>query len=253
VIDYVEQAIVGGDLKPGDRLPSERELGEKFGIGRASVREALRVLEHMEIVRSQPRDPRGPLILPLSLGPIRRSVELLANLGYLDLPELIQLRMVVDSTASLLASLRRTDQAIVSLERNMARMREAVPLGYTEFSVIDMEFHELVALAGGNKLMRLYGDLTRESVLNLIRQPIVDAADSKAHMLQSLRHHRAVFSAIVARDGARASRLVREGLYAYYSPYVGEEDRKVMAELVKESGGTADQRIFELSDEHSAG
>lgn len=245
VVEYVEKGIASGDLKPGDRLPSERELGEKFGIGRASVREALRILEHMEIVRSKPRDPRGPVILPVSLEPIRRSVGMLTNYGHLDVRELVELRMIVDSSACLLAALRRTQDDLVALERNMARMRESIRLGYSEFSSVDLEFHELVARAAGNELLRLYGDVTRESVVKLIQQPIMKAADGNAQMLQTLRRHRAVFDAIAARDGVQASRLVRENLYAYYHDYVGDADREVLAVLVRECGGRVDRRSYE--------
>ncbi|WP_051193367.1 FadR/GntR family transcriptional regulator [Nocardia jiangxiensis] len=252
VVEYVERGIASGEIKPGDRLPSERELGEKFGIGRASVREGLRILEHMEIIRSRPRDPRGPVVLPPSLEPVRRSVGLLTTYGYLDVAELVELRMIVDSSACLLAALRRTDDQLVAMERNMARMRESIPLGRSEFSLVDLEFHELVARAGGNKLVRLYGNLTRESVVKLIQQPIINAADGNAQMLHTLRHHRAVFDAIAARDGARASRLVRESLYEYYGDYVGDADRAVLAELVRQCGGTAGGRVSESSDDHGA-
>lgn len=238
VVDYVQKAIVTGELKPGDRLPSERELGEKFDMARTSVREALRVLEHMELVRSQPRDTRGPLILPISVGPVRRSVAMLTTAGGLGLAELVQFRMVADAAANLLAARRRSDEQLVALERNMARMRQSIAVGYAEFSLLDMEFHEIIAEAAGNKLVQVYGDVTREAVLNLIQRTILDADDQNALMLQSLRHHRAVFDAIETRDGLKASRLARESLYSYYADHVDAADREIMADLVHDCGGT---------------
>ncbi|MBB3051520.1 DNA-binding FadR family transcriptional regulator [Prauserella isguenensis] len=238
VIDWVQHGIAVGELNPGDRLPSERELVDKFGIGRASIREALRVLENMELIRSQPRDPRGPLVLPVSVGPMRRSIAMLTSTGGLGLADLVQFRMIADASANLLAAARRSDEQLLGLERNTARMRECMNLGYAEFSQADMEFHELVAEAGGNKLVQVYGDVTREAVLRLIRRTILDAADQTALMLQSVRHHRAVFAAIADQDGLRASRLARESLYSYYADHVSPADRAIMADLVRECGGT---------------
>jgi GntR family transcriptional repressor for pyruvate dehydrogenase complex len=238
VVEYVQKAVAVGELSPGDRLPSERELVEQFGIARSSVREALRVLESMELVRSQPRDPRGPMVLPVSSGPMRRSIAMLASSKAITLPELVQFRMVVDAAANLMAALRRTDAQLLAMERNMARMRESMALGYAEFSDHDLEFHEIIAEAGGNTLVQVYGDVTREAVLALIQQTILDAHDQKALMLQSMRHHGAVFAAIAAKDGLRASRLARESLYSYYAGHVGSEDRTIMAALVRECGGS---------------
>lgn len=237
VVDYVRQAVASGRLKPGDRLPSERELVEKFGIGRASVREALRVLENMDLVRSRPRDPRGPLVLPITDAPVRRSVAMLTSTGGFDLAELVQFRMIVDASANLLAAAHRTDAQLLALERNMARMRACMNRGYAEFSRADLEFHELITEAGGNRLVQVYGDVTREAILNLIQQKILDADDQTALMLQSIRHHRAVFAAISDRDGLLASRLARESLYAYYADHVPPRERTIMATLVHESGG----------------
>lgn len=238
VVEYVQKAVAVGELSPGDRLPSERELVERFGIARSSVREGLRVLESMELVRSQPRDPRGPLVLPVSSGPIRRSIAMLTSAKAVNLPELVQFRMVVDAAANLMAAVRRTDAQLLAMERNMARMRESMALGYAEFSAEDLKFHEIIAEAGGNTLVHVYGDVTREAVLTLIQQTIVDAHDQKALMLQSIRHHGAVYAAIAAKDGLRASRLARESLYSYYADHVGDGDRAIMAALVRESGGT---------------
>lgn len=238
IVDHVQDAIAAGELRPGDRLPSERDLVARFGVARSSVREALRVLESRDLVRSRPGDPRGPLVQPITVEPVRRSLALLTTTGGLDLPELIQFRMIVDSFANLTVAARRTDEQLVALERNMARMRGAMARGYAEFSRADLEFHEILADAAGNRLVQVYGEVTREAVASLIERTIADAADRSALMLQSLRHHAAVFDAISDRDGLRASRLARESLYAYYAEYVPEPDRAVLADLVREVGGT---------------
>ncbi|MGI8717025.1 MAG: FadR/GntR family transcriptional regulator, partial [Lapillicoccus sp.] len=64
IVEQVEQALASGELRPGQRLPSERELVVQFGASRSTVREALRVLESTGVVRSRPGDPHGPEVLP---------------------------------------------------------------------------------------------------------------------------------------------------------------------------------------------
>jgi DNA-binding FadR family transcriptional regulator len=239
LVDHVERAIGAGELSPGDRLPSERELAEQFHIGRSSVREALRVLESMELVRSQPRDHLGPQVLPASTRPLRRSVEQLTSSRLLTLAELVEFRMVVDAAANLIAASRRTAAHLAAMERNIARMNAAMSIGYDEFSRSDMEFHEIVAQAAGNTLLQVYGDVTRQETIELIRRTIMDSDDRTTLMLQSLQHHRAVYSAIESGDGLLASRLAREALYAYYADRLEAEDRRRLAELVLEVGGRA--------------
>ncbi|MFD7285407.1 FadR/GntR family transcriptional regulator [Streptomyces sp. NPDC059863] len=164
---------------------------------------------------------------------------MLASAGALELAELVQFRIIADSSANLLAAARRTDDHLLALERNMARMRESMSRGYAEFSQADRQFHEIIADAGGNKLVQVYGDVTREAVLNLIQQTVLSAGDQTALMLQSIRHHRAVFAAIAEREGLLASRLARESLYSYYADHVNPADRAIMADLVRECGGKA--------------
>ena len=76
IVAQIEEAVYSGRLKPGERLPGERELMTQFGVGRSTVREALRVLQAAELIRSRPGDPRGPEVLAASPGALqdRKSV-----------------------------------------------------------------------------------------------------------------------------------------------------------------------------------
>lgn len=235
VVDDLEKAIRTGSLTPGSRLSSERDLCEQYGVSRSSVREALRVLESMHLIEFTSGDRRGPLVLPFSPEPARKSLSQMAMT--LSLSDLVQFRMIADATANLMAARLRTPAHLIELERNLARMRESMSHGYRVFSASDLEFHEIVARAAGNQVIQVCGDIVRESILSLISQTIVDADDQGAIMLQSIRHHQEVFDAISRQDGALASRLARESLYAYYAGLVDDSDRMVLADLVLEVGG----------------
>ena len=74
IVEQVEDAMARGELKPGQRLPSERELVTQFAVSRSTVREALRVLASNGVVRSRPGDPRGPEVLAFSTNGLAKQM-----------------------------------------------------------------------------------------------------------------------------------------------------------------------------------
>lgn len=236
IVDRIEQAIRSGNLKPADRLPSERDLVAQYGVSRSSVREALRELENRHLIARGADGRRGAVVLAYSPEPARRTLSLMTQ--SVRLSDLVQFRMLADASAALMAARRRTPEQLVLLERNMARMRESLHLGYEAFSAADLEFHQMIAGIAGNEVLRVCGDTVRESCLDLIQQSILVSGSETALMLQSITHHRDAFGAIADGDGLRASRLTRESLYSYYARYLEEEDRAIIADLVLEAGGT---------------
>ena len=103
IVEQIERAIAQGDLKPGERLPSERELVAQFGASRPTVREALRVLESSGVVRSRPGDPHGPEILPFSPTGLAKQMTRLVEVDEMSMAELISFRMILDGSANMLA------------------------------------------------------------------------------------------------------------------------------------------------------
>lgn len=234
VVDQIESAVLTGELKPGDRLPGERELVEQFQVGRSTVREALRVLASNNLVRSRARDPRGPLVLPVSADPLRKTMTRFAAGPGGNFSALVQFRMITDSAANLLAAQHRTDEQLRTMESANARMRAGIDGDLDEFSQADVEFHQAVAHASGNPLLEVCGDAVRSSVLDLIRNKLVDTADQWTRMRESVQHHDDVITAIRRREGPKAARLAREHLYSYYCDYVDEAERPGLRALVDE-------------------
>lgn len=235
VVDQIENAVLSGELKPGDRLPSERELVEQFQVGRSSVREALRVLQSDNLVWSRLGDPRGPQVLPISADPLRKTMIRFASVQEGSFATLVQFRMIMESSANLLAAQYRTDEHLLAMERANARMRAGVDGDHEVFGQADFEFHQVVARASGNPLVEVCGDAVRDTVLTLIRTKLADAPDRRSQMQQSVTHHDEVFAAIRDHEGPRAAWLARERLYAYYRDYVDEQDRPGLRALVDET------------------
>lgn len=232
IVEQIEEALARGDLSPGQRLPSERELVTQFAVSRSTVREALRVLESNGVVRSRPGDPNGPEILPYSQGALRKQMVRLARVDGLTLSELIGFRMIMDGAAIQLASRLRTDEQLEEMERSLVAMQAAIEVDFEAFSEADVAFHDAVAQASRNSLIQVCNEVVRGVVLSLISDKIAKARNSRALMLESLQHHCEVVEAIRAGDGHAAARVARQNLYDYYASYVPKGDREPLRALI---------------------
>jgi DNA-binding FadR family transcriptional regulator len=236
IVEQVEDRVFRGQLRPGERLPSEREMTAQFGVSRSTVREALRVLESDGLVRSRPGDPNGPEVLPFSPTTLRKSVTRLVRVDEVGLAELVQFRMLLEGSANLLAARLASDEELAAMDVALADMEVALDRGYEEFSRADVAFHDIVARASRNILIQVCSDVVRGVVLGLISQKIADAPDRRELMATSLRHHADVLDAVRRRDGPRAALLARESLYDYYAGYVPESQRPLLQALLEENG-----------------
>jgi len=237
IVEQIEDALTRGELKPGERLPSERELVSQFGASRPTVREALRVLESNGVVRSRPGDPLGPEILPFSTSTLSKQMTRLARVDGLSLAELLSFRMILDGSANMLAARLRSAEELAAMEHTIAVMAQAIDVGYEEFSEADVAFHDAVALASRNSLIQMCNQVVRGVVISLISDKVSNALDSQALMRESLHHHQEVLAAIRLQDGVAAAEICRRNLYAYYADYLPEEDREPLLALLAAGTG----------------
>lgn len=230
VVEQIEQAVFTGRLRPGARLPSERDLMIQFGVGRSTVREALRVLQSNGMIRSRAGDPRGPEVLAASPKSLWKSMSRLVRAESMSLAELLQFRMLMEGSAYQLAARLRTDAQLTEMDTALRAMADAP--GHAEFSDADVAFHDAVARASQNTLIVVCSNVVREVVLDLIADSLANATDRQALMHAYLGHHSDVLQAIRDRDGTRAARLARQALYDYYSSHLPTNDRDLLAALV---------------------
>jgi DNA-binding FadR family transcriptional regulator len=232
IVEQVEDALARGDLAPGHRLPSERELVAQFEVSRSTVREALRVLESNGVVRSRPGDPNGPEILPFSQSALRKQMVRLARVDELTLSELIGFRMIMDGAAIQVASRLRTEEQLAEMEETLVAMRATIDVDFEAFSEADLAFHDVIAKISRNSLIQTCNEVVRGVVLTLISDKVAHARNSRALMLESLQHHAEVVDAIRAGDGHAAARIARQNMYDYYAGYVPEPERETLRALI---------------------
>ncbi|GAA1556001.1 FadR/GntR family transcriptional regulator [Kribbella hippodromi] len=234
IVEQVEDQLARGELTPGQRLPSERELVSQFAVSRSTVREALRVLESNGVVRSRAGDPNGPEVLPFSQVALRKQLVRLARVDELTLSELIGFRMIMDGAAIQVASRLRTPEQLDELEATLVAMRDAIDVDFDAFSQADLAFHELIARISRNTLIQTCNEVVRGVVLGLISDKIAHAPNSRSLMLESLHHHAEVVDAIRDGNGHAAARIARQNMYDYYAGYVPESDQETLQALIED-------------------
>jgi DNA-binding FadR family transcriptional regulator len=243
IVQQVEDAVARGEIKPGERLPSEREMVAQFGASRPTVREALRVLESRGMIRSRPGDPNGPEVLAFTPRGLAEQMAWLARVEGVGVAELVSYRMILDGSANMLAARLRSEAELEAMEQTIAAMEAAIDKGFDEFSRADVAFHDAVAQASRNPLIQVSNQVVREVVLTLISDKVSKARNRKALMRESLEHHQEVLEAIRQRDGVGAARISRRNLYDYYSGYVPREERDALLALLEgETGGVGEAR-----------
>ncbi|MGW7070432.1 FadR/GntR family transcriptional regulator [Streptomyces sp. NPDC054855] len=237
VAEQIEERILSGDLPPGARLPAERELVNRFGVGRSTVREALRVLQSAGLIRSRPGDPLGAEVLGVSPDNLSQALGRLTRSSVATLGELVQFRMVLDAESNRLAARLHDEEDLARMREQITRMAalsRGGPASLRAFSEADALFHRAIAEASGNSLLGLCARAVHEAVVEVIEKKIAGVADTTAWMERSIAHHREVLAAIASGDGPLAARLGRTALHEYYAEHVEPEARELLAASIED-------------------
>ena len=206
-VRQIRALIDSGEFKPGDKLPTERELSDMLGISRGSVREAIRTLEALGLVEVKPgrgifvraersEDPPPELLLP---------TDVLAS----DLEDLIEVRSMVETRACIIAARRATAEDFEAMQSAIDEMRKAIADGDIARMVLnDLAFHHAVVVATKNKLLvRLEAAIAHQLMFGR-RLALSTNTDPGS----SADRHQQILDAIKAGDGEWAASLTLMGI-----------------------------------------
>ncbi|MGI5155482.1 FadR/GntR family transcriptional regulator [Microbispora sp. CA-102843] len=212
VLARIEERIAADGLTVGDRLPGERQLAEQLGVGRSSVREALRVLETLGVVASQAgRGPDAGAVLTSRPGnALTDLLRLHLGLATLSMREVIDTRLMIEQWAAARAAATPTGTAT-------ARMAEAITAmdaarDPAEFVEHDIAFHLALAEAPGNRLIVAVMRALRDALRRYAVNAVVRLGDTGG--LQD--DHRRIHRAIEDGDAGAAAAAVAEHLARAY-------------------------------------
>ena len=202
VVERLREFIDAQQLQPGDRLMSERELAERLGVSRTSVRQALTALRVMGLVEIKHGDGVYLLRSPGDVIPNLAS-EIVGS--EVDHPMIWEVREGIEVQAARLAARRRSDADVAAMREALDLMETAIA-GGDDGILEDRRFHHAIVAAAGNPLLRqltdqLAGliDRTSEASLTLAGRPPI-----------SLESHRAILAAIERQDEAAAAEEMRQ-------------------------------------------
>jgi GntR family transcriptional repressor for pyruvate dehydrogenase complex len=203
-VDAIRQYIIKEQLKPGDMLPSERQIQQLLGISRSTLREALRVLQRMGLIEA--RQGKGLIVREMDLRPmVETFVSHLELLDDSSFHHLHGLRNIIELGAAEQAAKQRTPEDLARMEAVLASMRgrmERQELVLEE----DMGFHDVLVQATHNPLLEtLYSCLTPFLVEVRVQRELTQEELNSCEV-----EHTAIYEAIRDRDAARAIRLMQE-------------------------------------------
>lgn len=217
LVDDIEAGLRSGRFKIGDQLPGERILAETYGISRASVREAMRLLDAMGVLRSSNRSgPKsGSVIVSEPSAGLSATLRLHIASSRLPVEEIVEARILLETWAARTAALH-DDPAGIQRARELLEAMDAPDIDPETFHALDAEFHLALSAMGGNTVI----ETIMESLSGSIRGYLKDALDALGQwpmVLEQLRaHHHGIFDAVEAKDAERAAELLRSHIAWLY-------------------------------------
>ncbi len=194
IILQLKQLITSGQLKPGDRLPAERQLAEKLGVGRSYVREAILKLEFYGLLRTSPQS--GTYVSGLSIKVLDNLISDIIKFNKDDFSALIEARYYVELDAVRLAAERRTEQDVIELRAALEDYESKIEQNLNAVEE-DMLFHIKIAESTKNSVIEsMMIVLVPDLIKNIIDNNICGKDRSKI----AVNEHREIFKAIEERD-----------------------------------------------------
>ena len=201
VAKQIERLILK-KLKPGDKLPSERELAEMLQVSRSSIRDAIRGLELMGLV--EPRQGAGTIVREISADTLVNPFANALKHKQALVGELLDFRKMLEPALASRAATRVSPEELAELEEILARQDKKLANGESTIAE-DTEFHYAIALASGNSVVLKVLDI----LMDLLRDTRERSLQVDGRPKKSLAGHRRILAAIKRQDGEAAKAAMR--------------------------------------------
>jgi len=201
LIERIKRFIANGEVVPGGKFPPERELAKEFRVNRASLRQALKVLEIMGVLTQRVGD--GTYLSTSAESILNEPLDFLILLDDLSHHELLETRMIVEPELAARAAQRASAEDLIELRRAIAAM-ETCRTNQERLDA-DLAFHERIFRASGNRICHLLFKVIHRSVLTSMSR-----LSTRVSLERPLGYHKRIFAAIQQRNADEARRLMAE-------------------------------------------
>ncbi|HSL65092.1 MAG TPA: FadR/GntR family transcriptional regulator [Gaiellaceae bacterium] len=202
VADRLIERIRAQALRPGDAIPPERELVQSYGVGRSSVREALRMLESRGLIEGR---GNGAFAVAELSNPLNASLDLLLSADAADYSELFEVRRILEGEAAALAASRRTRKHLAAMEAAVDAM-EAGLSSEQQFIDNDLRFHLVVAEATRNRVVVHL----MEAIRALLQRSLSSSYHIPGSPERAVEMHRLILEAVSGRLPEDARQRMQE-------------------------------------------
>jgi GntR family transcriptional repressor for pyruvate dehydrogenase complex len=210
IIIGIRDLINYKNLEPGDKLPSERMLSEKFEVSRSNVREAIQKLEFYGLLKSRPQS--GTFVANIGVTALNGMIEDILRLDEPDFKSLVETRILLELKTARLAALRRTEDDLEQIKEALQAYKNKVINGEDAVQE-DLLFHLAIARASGNSSMNTFMlIITPEIITNFEKYHVCDSGLAQSGIVE----HQAIFDAIKEQNASLAKQKMKEHFKVLY-------------------------------------
>lgn len=212
IIIGIRDLINYKNLEPGDKLPSERMLSEKFEVSRSNVREAIQKLEFFGLLKSRPQS--GTFVANIGVTALNGMIEDIIRLDEPDFKSLVETRILLELKTARLAALRRTEEDLIQIKEALEAYKNKV-VNSEDAVQEDLLFHLAIAKASHNSTINTFMlTITPEIITNFEKYHVCDSNLAQ----EGIKEHEDIYNAILNQDPKTAKEKMKvhfKTLYQY--------------------------------------
>lgn len=210
IIYKIKELINYKNLEPGDKLPSERMMVEKFGVSRSNVREAIQKLEFYGLLKSIPQS--GTFVANIGVIAMNGMIDDILQLKKPDFKSLVETRILLELKLVRLAALRRTEDELKQIKTALDAFAKKVLIGDDAVQE-DLLFHLAIANASGNSTLNTFMlKITPEIITNFNKYHVCDENQA----LIGVEEHENIYFAIKEQNPSKAKEMMKHHFKALY-------------------------------------